>query len=215
MVPKALKVTLPSGSYPRPSMTFTDPSRKGPIRSVCVMLCFSPDGRMVHAGPLHTPSMNASLARASFWAAMSVAGSGRVCAGAVGESVAIIVRSESAASGCLTMSVLLECANSIVPGKAAEPDVLSFGNLGSLDRLENSVRGSYIRVDIACCYPWRRPGRLRRAGRGGAGDHRGWSGGVAGNPGWRGPRGSGPAKGPPLIAQAPAAITIRGVGTAA
>ena len=36
MVPKALKVTWPSGSCPWPSMIFTDPSRYGPIRSVCV-----------------------------------------------------------------------------------------------------------------------------------------------------------------------------------
>src|SRR5262245_24759202 len=77
MVPKALNETLPSASYPRPSMTFTEPSRKGPIRSVCVTLCFSPDGRMVHAGPLQTPSMKASGAIASRCAARRAAGSGR------------------------------------------------------------------------------------------------------------------------------------------
>src|SRR6266851_662082 len=81
------------------------------------MLCFSPDGKMVHAGPLHTPSMNASGTMASFWAAMSVAGSERVCAATVDGSAAVIVRTASVASRCLAMSVLLECANSIVPGK--------------------------------------------------------------------------------------------------
>src|ERR1700704_4376469 len=64
-------------------MTFTDPSRNGPTRSVCVTLCFSPEGRMVHAGPLHTPSMKASGAMASRWAEIRAAGSGRPCPGAI------------------------------------------------------------------------------------------------------------------------------------
>jgi hypothetical protein len=62
IVPKALKVTVPSGSYPRPSMTLIEPSSIGPIRSVCVIVCFSPEGRMVQAGPRHTPSIIFSAA---------------------------------------------------------------------------------------------------------------------------------------------------------
>jgi hypothetical protein len=63
-VPKALKATLPSGSHPRPSMIFTDASRNGRIRSVCVKVCFSPDGRMVHARSLHAPSVSSRGLRA-------------------------------------------------------------------------------------------------------------------------------------------------------
>src|SRR5947208_2539224 len=70
---------------------------------------------MVHAGPLHTPSMNPSGTMASFWAAMSVAGSDRACATTDGGSAAVIVKSASVASRCLTMSVLLEGGNRIVP----------------------------------------------------------------------------------------------------
>ena len=48
---------------------------------------------MVHAGPRQTPSMKASGAMASRWAAISVAGSGRPCPEAVSETPAAIVKS--------------------------------------------------------------------------------------------------------------------------
>src|SRR5512132_1564113 len=102
MVPNALKETLPSGAYPRPSITFTAPSRNGPIRSVCVIVCFSPDGRITHAGPLQTPSMYASGIIASRWAAMSAAGSGRPCAEAVNDIPT--VSSANVTSRCLCIS---------------------------------------------------------------------------------------------------------------
>lgn len=83
----------------------------GPIRSVCVKVCFSPDGRMVHAGPLHTPSMYASRTMASRWDAMSAAGLGRSCAGANSDTPTIITRADARGandgSRCLNISVLL------------------------------------------------------------------------------------------------------------
>jgi hypothetical protein len=43
------------------------------------MVCFSPDGEMVEAGPLETPSMELSFLMASRWAAMTFIGSERSC----------------------------------------------------------------------------------------------------------------------------------------
>src|SRR5262249_51575018 len=74
-------------------MTLTEPSRNGPIRSVCVMSCFSPDGRTVHAEPRHTPSMYASGAIASRCAAIKGGGWAR----SWGEGAAAMRTSETAA----------------------------------------------------------------------------------------------------------------------
>ena len=47
------------------------------MRSVCTMLCFSPDGSKVQAVPRQTPCMDRSAAIASRCAAINGAGSGR------------------------------------------------------------------------------------------------------------------------------------------
>ena len=78
------------------------------MRSVCVMLCFSPLGRMVQAGPRHTPSIAEKAAIASFWAAMSVAESGRPWANADEAVPATSARSANAARRDLIICVLLE-----------------------------------------------------------------------------------------------------------
>src|SRR5688572_8237675 len=106
MMANALKPTVPCALYPRPSITLTEPSRKVPIRSVWVRLCFSPDDRTVEAVPLHVPSMNARDVIAAFCAEIVAEGSKPGCAKIISGIVAIITMATGTRSPFITRFLL-------------------------------------------------------------------------------------------------------------
>src|SRR3989475_13071199 len=126
-------------------MTFTEPSRIGPIRSVWIMLCFSRDGSMVHAGPRHTPSMNANVAMASRWALMSAAESGRPCPKTVTVAPMVISSNANVASGCLIISSSSRKVQSLYT--VNNPKAISTGGRQNLAELFVAVKHSLTAED--------------------------------------------------------------------